>query len=79
MESNIIAQTLLQGREDIQWFDKNLTLIKSKYNNKFIAFHNKRVVDSDKSLDGLMAKLRKDGVDTSNIFIRFVSKVKAIL
>ena len=79
MSNNVILQSLLQGREDVKWFDANLMALKSQYNNKFIAFHNKKVLDSDKSLDNLMTRLNQKGVDISNVFIKFVSKVKAIL
>jgi len=79
MTNNVIIQSLLQGREDVKWFNANSRTLKSEYNNKFIAFHDKKVLDSDKNLDNLMAKLNEKGVNISNVFIKFVSKVKAIL
>jgi len=45
----------------------------------FIAFHNQEVIDSDSNLNGLMQKLEEKHIDTSNILIRFISKVKSIL
>ena len=79
MANAVILQSLLKGREDIQWFDANLDQLKSEYNNKFIAFHDKQVLDSDKNLDELMRRLQEKGVNISNVFIKFVSRVKAIL
>jgi len=72
-----IPQMILAGQEDLAWFESNINKLISKYNNKFIAFHNKKVIESDSDLDNLMKKLK--GVDTSNILIKFVSKIKSIL
>lgn len=77
--SEAILQMLLSGRDDLSWFETNLTKFISKYNNKFIAFHNETIIDSDPNLDNLIKKLNKKSVDTSNIFIKFISKIKAIL
>jgi len=74
-----IVQMLLSGQRDLNWFEGNLDSLKNKYDNKFIAFHDEKVIDSDSDLDTLMAKLKHKCIDTSNLFIRFVSKVKIIL
>lgn len=79
MGEEIVLQMLISGQSDLEWFESNLDSLKSRYNDKFIAFRNKEVVDTNADLDILMAKLRKRGIDTSNIFIKFVSRVKAIL
>lgn len=77
-EANVL-QMLVSGRNDQEWFESNLNSLKSKYNNKFIALHNKKVIDVDTDLDALMEKLSKKNIDTSSVFVKFVSKVKAIL
>ena len=70
---------LVSGRNDLMWFESNADKLISKYNNKFIAFRNKGVIDSDSKLDNLLYKLRKKNIDTSDVFIEFVSKIKTIL
>lgn len=74
-----VVQMLVAGRNDLAWFESDLDRLKSEYNNKFIAFRDGNVIDSDTDVDRLMKKLEEKSVDTSNIFIKFVSKVKAIL
>lgn len=79
MESQNIVQMLVSGRSDLEWFNSNSNRLTSEFNNQFIAFKDKDVVDADSDLNRLMLKLKEKDVDTSNIFIRFVSKVKSIL
>jgi len=79
MGNSQILQMLVSGQNDLQWFDSNLDKLIAKFNNKFIAFKNKRVIEFDSDLDELMLKLKKENIDTSNIFVKFVSRVKSIL
>jgi len=79
MSDAMLVQMLISGQNDLSWFESNLNRLKSEYNNKFIAFHNQTVIESDSNLDHLMRKLGDKSIDTSNLFIKFVSKVKAIL
>jgi len=74
-----IIQMLKTGQDDLAWFDSNLNTLVNKYNNKFIAFHNHEIIDFDNEVDKLMKKLKNNNIDTSNVFIKFVSKIKAIL
>lgn len=77
MESASVVQMLVSGQNDLNWFNSNITKLQQDYNNKFIAFCNKKVLESDSKLDGLMGKLRKKGIDTSSIFVKFVSRIKS--
>jgi len=70
---------LLSAQSDMKWFGANFTKFKKEFNNKFIAFRNKQVIDSDSNLDSLMIKLRKSNINTADVFIEFLSNVKAIL
>ena len=74
-----ILQMLETGNEDILWFESNAHKLKSEFNNRFIAFHNKKVIDDDADLEQLLRKLKQQKVDTSDVFVKFVSKVKLIL
>jgi uncharacterized protein DUF5678 len=79
MTQTSVLQMLKSGQNDLAWFESNLINLRSKYNNKFIAFHNNQVIDADINVDNLMKKLKEKSVDTSNVFVKFVSKIKAIL
>lgn len=72
-----LVQMLKSGQEDLEWFDSNLNVLLKDFNNMFIAFRNKKVIESDQDLNRLIEKLKD--VDTSNVFVKFVSKVKYIL
>ena len=74
-----ITQMLILGQNDLDWYGSHLDSLRTKYNNKFIAFKNHEVLDSDVKLNNLMIKLKEKNVDTSDIFIKFMSKVKALL
>ena len=79
MADSQLIQMLKSGQNDLQWFDVNFNKLISQFNNQFIAFRNEEIIDSDNDLNKLMAKLKDKNVDTSNIFIKFVSRIKHIL
>ena len=79
MADTQLVQMLKSGQEDLEWFDSNLNALLKDFNNMFIAFRSKRVIESDHDLNRLMEKLKEGDVDTSNVFVKFVSKVKYIL
>ena len=79
MTDTQLIQMLKSGQEDLEWFDANLNLLITKFNEKFIAFRNKQVIEYNQDLNELMKKLKESDVDTSNVFVKFVSKVKYIL
>lgn len=74
-----LVSMLRSGQEDLQWFDSNLSSLIEGFNNRFVAFRNKKVIESSSELDKLISSLKKNGIDTSNVFIKFVSKVRHIL
>ena len=77
--SEEIVRMLKAGMADSDWFSDNLSRIKSEYNNKFVAFMNKRVIDSGSDLKKLLSRIRKRKIDTSLLQVEFISKVKRIL
>ena len=76
---NAISQMLVNGQNDLSWFESNLRNLRLKYNNEFIAFHKKKILEHDSNLDNLIEKLNGKNINPSNIFIKFVSKVRMIL
>jgi uncharacterized protein YecE (DUF72 family) len=74
-----VVQMLIQGNSDLEWYNRNLQQLEEQYENSFIAFHNDSVIEADENLDRLIERLRKRGLDTSQVMVRFVSKVRSIL
>ena len=74
-----IAAMLKSGQSDLAWFDSNFNKLLEKHNGKFIAFRNREIIDANSDLNKLMNNLESKHIDTSNIIIKFVSKIKFIL
>ena len=60
MTEAAVIQMLVSGQNDLSWFESNIGRLRSKYNNQFIAFHNKEVIDSDTSVDNLMKSWKRN-------------------
>lgn len=79
MEEQQIVQMLVSGNNDLIWFESNLSRLLSDYSNKFVAFRDGTVLGADSNLDNLLQQLENKGIDVSNVFIKFVSRIKSIL
>ena len=79
MSESMIVDMLLSGHNDLDWFDRKSGELKDLYNDKFIAFHNQKVIDADYNLTILIKRLKQNNVNISDVFIKFISKIKAIL
>ena len=78
MQEAQILKILTAFDSDLGWFKENLSFLKTKYDQNYIAIENAEVIVHDKNIDNLITKLKQLGKDPSKIFIQFVSKVKAI-
>jgi hypothetical protein len=74
-----VVGMLKSGQEDLQWFSTNFSKLTNRYNNRFVAFKNKNILDSDANLDELLNKLDEKHIDRNTVLIEFVSKVRSIL
>ena len=74
-----IVQMLVTARNDQEWFSSNADKLKEEYDNHFVAIHNKKIVDDDVTIEGLMQKLQGKKIDSSNVLVKFVSKIKLVL
>jgi hypothetical protein len=79
MNDEDVVQLLLQGQNNLMWFNSNWNKLAKDFNNKFIAIENKEVIESDSDLDSLLDKLKSKGVDSSETMIKFISKIASIL
>jgi hypothetical protein len=67
--------------EDYRWFLKNRNELLTKYANKWIAIHKKKILDSDNELTPLIKRLRTKGLKPEQLLIEFLSRepLEAIL
>ena len=67
--------------EDYEWFLKSRSKLLSKYANKWVAVHKKKVLDFDNELTPLLKRLRDKGFKPEQLLIEFLSRepLEAIL
>jgi len=60
-------------QENMNWFRAHYGQLKKDHPDKFVAISDGRVISSDKTLEGLLGRLRKQYSDISSFAIEFVS------
>ncbi len=53
------ADVISAAEANSKWIDKNYEKLTRQYNNRWIAVLDKEVIDSDRDLDKITARLRK--------------------
>lgn len=76
-----VAIALADFNKDFQWFLRSRRKLLSKFEDKWIAIHSKKVLDADESLTVLVRRLRANGLQPEQMLIQFLSKepIEAIL
>jgi hypothetical protein len=79
--SEDVAIALTDFNEDFQWFLRSREQLLPKYEDKWVAIYNKKVLDSDKNLTTLVKRLKTKGFKPEQMLIQFLSKkpIEAIL
>jgi hypothetical protein len=62
----------------MEWFLRNYDELVEKYDGKFVAVYERRVVDCDESLDRLIERC-SDRYPLERVIIEYVSKEKPLL
>jgi hypothetical protein len=80
-EESKMTDLALKMIENQKWLDSNRESILEQYKGKFIAVHNKEVVDSDEKRKNLVSRLKKkyDEIFPSIIIEEVRKKVKYLL
>lgn len=79
--SEDVAIALTDFNEDFQWFLRSREQLLPRYEDKWVAIYNKKVLDSDKNLTTLVKRLKTKGFKPEQMLIQFLSKkpIEAIL
>ena len=79
--SKEVTSTLIKFNKDYKWFLQNREKLLYKYENKWVAIQNQKVLDSNENLTKLIEKLKAKGLPPEQILIQYVSKkpIEAIL
>lgn len=64
-----ITEIAKKQMENKKWLDSNYRELKDKYNNKYIAVEEMKVIDSDKDLNSLIERLKTSKKDLGQIII----------
>jgi hypothetical protein len=59
---------------DKRWFFDSLAEFRDKYLHKWIAIHNRKIIDSDDDFDHLAARLKSNEVDIASVQFEFVNE-----
>ncbi|PIT84374.1 hypothetical protein COU37_03845 [Candidatus Micrarchaeota archaeon CG10_big_fil_rev_8_21_14_0_10_45_29] len=70
---------LREMKKDAFWLDAHLYSLLKEHNDEFIAVKNEQLVAYGSDLDVVLSELKKIGLDTSKVLIRFISKNKFVL
>ena len=79
--SEDVAVALTDFNKDFQWFLRSREELLLKYEDKWVAIHSKKVLDTDENLTTLVKRLKAKGLQPEQILIQFLSKepIEAIL
>jgi len=63
---------------DALWFSENVDELRSVYSDRYVAIHNRTVVDSDKDLRKLLSRLKQkhSTEEVGSFHIQYVTKTK---
>ncbi|MFH1182105.1 MAG: DUF5678 domain-containing protein [Candidatus Woesearchaeota archaeon] len=79
MEEQRVINLLDKAMLDNSWFDANFNGLFKHYPDKFIAVCDRKVIDADDKIQVLIEKVKKKGLDPSEVAVKFVSKMKMVL
>jgi hypothetical protein len=79
--SEDVAIALTDFNKDLRWFFQRREKLLSKYENKWVAISNNKILDSDENLTALLKRLKAKGLQPEQTLIQFLSKepIEAIL
>lgn len=64
--------------KDMEWFLRNYDNLVERYDGKFVAVYERRVVDCDENLDRLIERV-SDRYPLERLIIEYVSREKPLL
>ncbi len=68
------ADIISAAEDNSKWIDQNYEQLTRKYNRRWIAVLDKKVIDSDKNLDKITARLRKRlGNKYSGVVVEYIT------
>jgi hypothetical protein len=72
-------QMITKMENNVQWFNLHYTNIREKYENKFIAIKDDRIISEDENIENLIKNIEKQGEDPGLVLIKFIPKKGTVL
>ena len=67
------------ARENVKWFNNNISSFRAGYKKKFVAVHEGRILDSDDHFDKLQKRLKAEHKDLDIVDIQYVPSEDAYI
>lgn len=67
-----VLRLIQMKRKNVSWIREQMPELRKKYRCEFIAVDDRKIIDSDKSFDALLRRLRRRAGDLSAITFEFV-------
>ena len=58
-----VLESIRREKANVEWISETVTNLRKRYGGRYVAVKDRQVIDSDKSLDKLLSRVRgQDGV-----------------
>jgi hypothetical protein len=72
-ESQRIATLLSRQDDDFEWILTNLTSLKEKFANEYVAVRGGKVIVSDKDFSDLVEKLKEENIEINDVTVEYIT------
>lgn len=79
MSEQQVMELLNRSERELDWLSNNINSLKEKYDQKVIAIKDEKVVAVGILVEDVLENLRTQGIDASQVIIKFISKIVTII
>mgnify|MGYP001606133026 FL=1 len=72
-------EILERWEKEEQWLEQNADYVKEKYDQKLIAIKDNAIIAAASWMEEIIDAVEKQGLDPSEVMVRYISKIPVIL
>ena len=72
MSDTEVREAILRERRNNEWIQERIAMLRKNYGDSYIAVKDRKIVDSDKDFDALLARIKKLP-DQESVTIEYIS------
>jgi len=72
-----ILQSIRREQRNAEWINGSMSKLRKEFGDRYVAVKNRKVIDSDKDFDGLLARIRSMK-DPEAVTIEFITAEECI-